>query len=167
MASDGSLNPYRRPSPYEVLEVKKGPQASANDIGAAYNRARNEARRIKDTKQRAKRMQELEAAKEQLLRPDDRVLFDFFILGGEVFGDLCQSLGEKLADGELWTQKVTGALRATRGFDDLIPEHPQKAAGAFPLLEPLEFFDEPTDPVRLPIAAIDLPEETPQGSPSA
>jgi len=156
MELNGKFNPYRRPTPYDILGLKDGTAATLRDIGRACNDQRKKARTIPDTAERAKRMKELDEAKAQLLRPEDRVLLDFFILGGQVFVELCCRYGQKFpADEKLPVDEVLGPLYPPRRYDDLLPEAPEKLVGELRPLD-LEFFDEPRDPARLALTAIDL-----------
>src|SRR4051812_25663617 len=105
-------DPYLSPSPYEILGIRAGLKATARDIGAAWTQRKNEARKIKDTNERAQRIKDLDNAKARLLKPDDRVLLDFFLLGEEIFKDLCVGFGDKLTPGAIDTQEVLGQMSA-------------------------------------------------------
>lgn len=157
MAARENYNPYRRPTAYEVLGIENSLYATAREIGGkAYNNQKKKARLIRDTKERARRMRELEEAKNQLLRPEDRILLDFFLLGDRLFEELCDSHGRKLAEKELPTSELLGSLHASRRNDDLVPEAPEKAAGTFQLVDDPVFFTEPHALPRLPLIAVEL-----------
>jgi hypothetical protein len=156
MSANGKYNPYVYPTPYDVLGLKKGLKATAAEIGRSYNDAIRKARRLRDLKERTKRIKELDGAKAQLLKPEDRVLMDFFLLGNDVFVDLCQSYAQKLAGAELPVAKIIGPLYPKRRYDDLVPEALDKVVSEFPLIETPDFHDEPRDLPRLQVAWIDL-----------
>jgi hypothetical protein len=153
---NGKYNPYQSPTPYEVLGLKQGVAATAREIGKAISDQQKKARRIKDLKERAERLKEIDEAKARLLRPDDRVQIDFFILGNRIFADLCCSFGRKLIDGELNTSKIIGPLYPASKYDNLIPEPLEKLSGEFHLVDSPEFYDDPADRGRLPLAQVDL-----------
>src|SRR4051795_10959017 len=90
-------DPYVKPGPYEILGIKNGARASASDVGRAFNEQTRRARSIRDTSERARKMKALQDAKAQLLKPEDRILIDFFDLGEDLFADLCTSASDKLA----------------------------------------------------------------------
>ncbi len=144
-------DPYLSPSPYDVLGLRSGLKATTREIGAAYNKLKNEARKIKDTNERASRIKNLDDARSQLLKPDDRVLLDFFLLSEDIFKDLCVGYGDTLTPGTLDTGEVLGQLSAPRRPDDLMPPlddltAPQDA------IEPLDLNEEySAQPARLPL----------------
>jgi hypothetical protein len=157
MSVNGKYNPYHRPTPYEVLELKQGPGATAKEIGKAVNDQKKKAKRIKDTIERAKRLEELDSAKDRLLRPDDRVLFDFFILGDQVFAEICRGFGRRITGDTLNTDKVVGHLYPSQKYDDLVPEVLDKVPGELKLVESPEFYTAlEAERVRLPLTEIDL-----------
>jgi hypothetical protein len=149
------VDPYQPPTPYDVLGIRNGLRASARDIGKAYNDAKKKARHIKDTKERAARMEELERAKEQLQRPDDRVLVDFFLLGDDVFGDLCIQWAQELGAREIATGQLLGPLLPKQPYDDLLPRPLEQFVSDYRWLDDLKFHDEPeAAPPRVPLVEI-------------
>lgn len=136
-------DPFHRPSPYDILEIKNGLKASAKEIGQAYNKLKRKARQLKDVKERAARMEALDRAKEQLQRPENRVLIDFFMLGDDLFADLCDRLGERLSRREIPTRKALGKLLSGGRFDDLLPHPLDQFTREFELIEDAQWFDEP------------------------
>lgn len=133
MSDTNGFDPFERPTPYEVLGVKKGIRATAKDIGKAYNKQKREARRLSDVKERAARMEALDRAKEQLQRPENRVLVDFFHLGNDVFADLSCDLGKRLGEVQLPTEKVVGPLLPKVRYDNLMPSTFDPFLGEFEL----------------------------------
>lgn len=138
-------DPFHRPSPYDVLELKQGTKASAKEIGRAYNNLKKKARRIKDLKERAARMEALDRAKEQLQRPENRVLFDFFMLGGDLFTDLCDSLGARLAKKDLPTERALRGLLQVGQYDDLLPRPLDQFQKDFDIEQEVQWFSKPYD----------------------
>ncbi|MGF1581463.1 MAG: hypothetical protein ACFCD0_19225 [Gemmataceae bacterium] len=156
MSFPGKHNPYQRPNSYDILGLNKGLAATAQDIGKAYNNQKREARRIKDTQERAKRMQDLDEAKAELLRPDDRVLLDFFLLGNQVFTDLCAYYAERIAPSdESITAELLGAQGHNKKFDDLVPSPLRQIFGTIQPVTNLGFYEEPEEQKPLPILELD------------
>src|SRR5207247_2176437 len=122
MTLNGKYNPYEQPTAYEVLGLKEGPKATLEDIARAYNEHKRKARLIKDTKERAARLVELDRARDRLLRPDDRVLLDFFLLSDDLFADLCCRYAQQLSEVDLPVAEVIAALHGGWPYDDLVPE---------------------------------------------
>ena len=158
MAAENShIDPYQTPTPYDVLDIKKGIRATAKEIGKAYNKAQRRAKHIKNSEERAERMQQLDWAKEQLQRPENRVLADFFLLSDDLFADLCVSCGERLAETPLPTDEAIGPLLSASKYDDLVPRPLEAFLGEFHLLTDLEWFDEDRpDEGRLSLFSVDL-----------
>jgi hypothetical protein len=149
MKPSKQYDPYVSPTPYEVLGIEKCLKATTREIGAAYNKLKNEARKIKDTNERAQRIKDLDDARGQLLKPDDRVLLDFFLLSEDIFKDLCVGFGDALTPGTLDTGEVLGQLSAPRRPDDLMPPLDELTA-PLDAVESLELFEEySAPPVRL------------------
>ena len=149
---DRNYDPYRTPTPYDILGVKGGIRATAKEIGKAYNKAKKKARLIKDSKERAARMEQLDWAKEQLLRADSRVMIDFFLLSDDLFVDLAVDFGRKLAEAPIPTKEAIGPLMPDRPYDDLVPRPLEQLLEEFRLPPALEWydFDEPKER-RLPL----------------
>ncbi|OHB83161.1 MAG: hypothetical protein A2V98_05750 [Planctomycetes bacterium RBG_16_64_12] len=139
---EGNYDPYSRPTPYEILGVPSGLCATAREIGRAYNKEKRKARHIADLKERAARMEKLDRAKEQLQRPENRVLVDFFLLGNDLFADLCMRFGQKLTGAEPPTQKALGALLSEHRHDDLVPRPLEQFLGEFRPVEDWEWYDD-------------------------
>lgn len=136
------FDPFHSPTPYAVLEIENGLQASAKDIGRAYNTLKRKARSISDVKARAARVEALDRAKEQLQRPENRVLIDFFLLGDALFADLCRALAARLATREM---PVRTALRKViRGgrYDDLLPRPLEQFEREFELPGNVHWYEE-------------------------
>jgi hypothetical protein len=157
MPASDKYDPYRKPTPYDVLGLKEGLAVNAKDIGKAYNDEKKKARLIKDTAERAQRTAALDRARDELLRPDDRVLLDFFSLSSRLFADLCLHCSGKLA-GDLppQTADLLGGLRSERAYDDLAPADLQSLEQPFQLTEAPDFHLEPHDLERLPLTDIEL-----------
>jgi hypothetical protein len=89
------LDRYRRPSPYDVLGV--GPDASAREIvGARNNLKRDLQEKGGDPAHRAKEMQRIEAAYDQLCKADLRVRIDFFLLDPKLFLKQTQAIAQRV-----------------------------------------------------------------------
>lgn len=69
------------------------------------------------------------------------MLVDFFLLGDDLFAELCLHYGQKLAAAELPTQKAIGPLLSKHEYDDLIPR-PLDQLGDFHMVEDLPSYDE-------------------------
>ena len=100
---------YDEETPYAKLgiSVEKGLKATAREIGKFHRRENDKARRIKDTKERARRTAELREVRDLLIRPDDRVKSDFFcwskmswMTSVRTFRKPCY--GRKSASGNCW-----------------------------------------------------------------
>ncbi len=151
------LDPYQEPTAYEMLNIKKGIYATSKEIGKAYNKAQGRAKHIKSSEERAERMAQLEWAKEQLQRPENRVLVDFFLLGDDLFADLCVRCGERLAATPLPTGQVLGELFSANKYDDLVPRPLKAFCREFRLLNDLEWFEnEGSSDERLSICSWDF-----------
>jgi len=137
-----AYDPYETPTPYETLGLKTGIHATAKEIGKSFNKATRKARHIKDSRERAARIQQLEWAKEQLQRPENRVMVDFFLLSDDLFVDLCVTYGQRLAAARLPTQEAIGPLMSKNKYDDLVPKSLDQFLGEFRLLKDLEWFDD-------------------------
>ncbi len=135
-------DPFHRPSPYDVLEIQNGLKASAKDIGRAYNKLKRKARQLKDVKERAARMEALDLAKEQLQRPENRVLIDFFLLGEDLFADLCNAFGDQLSERDPPTNKALGKLMRGGRHDDLLPHPLDQFRGEIELPDVIEWYDD-------------------------
>lgn len=122
------VDPFQRPTPYEILGMTNsaGLKSSGREIGRAHGKAKRAARRIKDTSEKAKRNEEIDQARDLLIRPDDRVLVDFFLLGENVVGDICLSVGRRLEKTPLPTKEVMGSLYPKKRYDDLVPDNLQR-----------------------------------------
>lgn len=156
MAVSDKYDPYRHPTPYDVLEIREGLRADAKEIGKAYNRQRQEARRIKDISERAQRMKDLDRARDELLRPDDRVLLDFFGLSDKLFPELCLQFGRRLASEKpLRTAEFLGGLSADRPYDDLVPADLGALEKPCGVPDQPTFYPEPRDEQRLPLMDLD------------
>jgi hypothetical protein len=148
------VDPFGDSTPYDVLGIDKGPSATGRDVTRAYTEAKRKARRISDVKQRAARMKELDRAKEQLQRPGDRVLVDFFMLSEDTFGDLCIRVAKSMTELQMPTDEVLGPLLSKR-YDDLLPASREQFRREFHLLENMEFFDAADlEEARLPIVTL-------------
>lgn len=156
MSVEAPYDPFRVPSPYEVIGVNKPLRASAKEIGKAYNKERRAARSIADLKERAARMEALDEAKEQLQRPENRVLVDFFLLGEDVFADLCVAVSGRLAEYPIPTGKVLGSILGKRRYDDLIPANSEKLLGDVPSIGEVPFVDQIKSVDRQPLVVIEL-----------
>lgn len=158
MSVNDQYDPYRKPSPYDVLGLSQGLEANAKDIGKAYNDEKLKAsRNIKDTGERARRIADLDKAKKQLLKPDDRVLLDFFGLSGHIFVELCEHVALRLAAAPPTpTSDLLGISRTERPFDDLLPADLATLEEAFATTEAPEFFLDPVVAERLGLAEISL-----------
>jgi hypothetical protein len=143
MTLNSQYNPYERPSPYEVLGLREGRGTSVEDVGRAYNEQKRKARLIKDTKERAARQAELDRARDRLLRPDDRVLVDFFALGDDLLPELCCRYAEQMRHEGLPAAELIAGLHEGRPHDDLVPEDPDEAAGELPPLGAPAFHNHP------------------------
>lgn len=152
MSVSDKYDPYRHPTPYDVLGLKEGLRADAKAIGKAYNKERKEAARINETAERAQRMKDLDRARDELLRPDDRVLLDFFGLSDKLFPDLCLGYTRKLAgDQPPRTAELLGGLRAERPYDDLVPGDLGALEQPFALTDGPTSYPEPRAEERLPL----------------
>jgi hypothetical protein len=156
MSVNRKLDPYRRPTPYEILGLKDGLSATAREIGKAYNDERRKAISIKDTAQRAQRLAELDQARDEVLRPDDKVLLDFFALSNTLFVDLCLHYSNTLTREPLpQTSDLLGGLRHERSYDDLVPADLNSFAQPFELTETPKFYQEPSETARLPLTELE------------
>lgn len=152
MAELDEFDPYQRPTPYELLGIANGVNATSRDIAKAFNQKKNEARLIKDVKERAARLGELEKTKDQLQRPEDRVLFDFFVLGSDLFVDLSTNLSGKLASGPLPCDEFVGQFTKDGEYDDLLPRPLNQFVSEFETCnEPQWYRDEDFAPARIPL----------------
>lgn len=157
MASTMNYDPFQHPTSYEILGVKKGIKATAKEIGKAYNKEKRAVRRISNVKERAARLEALDRAKDQLQRPEDRVLVDFFVLGEDLFGNLATDFSQKLATVELPTDKIIGPLMPKQSYDSLVPKSLKHFLSEFQLVEDPEWHDDiDSEQSRLPIAEFDL-----------
>ncbi len=144
--SEFKYNPFARPNAYDVLGItKKALHATSKDISKGYNKEKKAARRIKDTKERAKRLEELDAAKERLQRPEDRVMIDFFQLGDDIFAELCVNFGARLASQNLPTDKIIGPLLPKNRYDNLIPSPLEQLLTEFAPVEGLLWSNRASD----------------------
>lgn len=156
MESDPKYNPYHRPTPYDVLGLADGPAAPAREIGRVYNEQLRKARTIRDTGERSRRMDELKSARDRLLRPDDRVLLDFFLLGGDLFAALCTRYADKILNTvTVSAAEVLGKLYRVRCHDDLLPNPPESLAEEILPVEP-DYFEELREATRLSLATLEF-----------
>lgn len=150
MESDAKFNPYHRPSSYDVLGLADGPATPTREIGRVYNDQLRKSRTIRDTGERSRRMEELKLARDQLLRPDDRVLLDFFMVGGDLFNALCTRYAREVSATPVAAGEVLRELFPTRRHDDLLPLTPDALTEEFLSVE-VQFFEEPGEAARLPL----------------
>jgi hypothetical protein len=143
--STEAIDPFRKPTPYEVLKLKHGIRSETRDISRAWNELSRDAKRESDVKARAARMQELDWAKSQLQRPESRALLDFFALSNQVFADLCISMASRMAEEIVDTAPILGRFSTTAQFDDLLPASFDNVTSDFHLDNVPRFFMEPAD----------------------
>ena len=150
MESDPKFNPYHRPTSYDVLGLADGPATPTREIGRVYNDQLRKSRTIRDTGERSRRMDELKFARDRLLRPDDRVLLDFFLLGSDLFAALCTRYAREVSATPVAATEVLCDLYPIRRHDDLVPISPESLAEEFLRIKH-EFFEEPSETARLPL----------------
>lgn len=152
------VNPFKTPTPYDVLgmDIATGLMASAREIGRAHSKEMKKARKLRDTKDKARRNEELDGVRDLLVRPDDRVLVDFFLLSDRVIGDICLTLGRKMTAGALPVEPVLGSLNSDRRYDDLIPEKPARFEAPLSDVELPEFRSSLAANQRVPLTEIKL-----------
>jgi hypothetical protein len=154
--SEELVDPYAIPTAYDILGLQSGVQATAKEIGKAYNKQKQAAKRIPDTKQRAARLEEIDRAKDQLQRPDQRVLVDFFQLSNDLFGDLASLVSGRLAQGGLYTEKIVGRFLAPRPYDDLLADLRDAELCRIPMDAVMDFAGDIEPAVRRAIFHVEL-----------
>ena len=140
-----AFTPFDEQTPYEVIgmNVDEGVAATAREIGHAAKKVKRKAQRLKDTKERARRMEAIDAQKDCLIRPDDRVMVDFFLIGRNVLGDVCNRIGDQIRKEDVPTQELIGAFYPHRKYDELIPRSLDQFESNFLETGPQTFQDEP------------------------
>jgi hypothetical protein len=156
---DGSpfaLPPFDGKTPYDVLgmEVEEGVRAAARQIGKVANKTQRKAKRIKDTKERAKAIEDIEEAKDRLIRPDDRVMVDFFLVSRDVVGDVCKRFGEELVRGTVDTESIIGSYSPRQKYDDLVPAPLVQFQGEFDDTSVGNSYDAPRDDREAPLPLV-------------
>ena len=155
-----SYDLYPTPSPYEMLGLDPDEAATTTtaEIVKAHKALVNKAKRgIKDPSERARRMDELNSARDLVLRPDDRVMIDFFALSKNPIAEICCSFAKRWTSEPLSTQEVLGAA-INSVVDDLISDAlAERSATPLHALTPPKLLEEPrAKSERLPLAHVEL-----------
>ena len=116
-----NFNPFSKPNAYDLLELRNGPKTTTVEIGRAYTRHMKRARQIKDFEKRTHRMQQLDLARDQLQKPDDRVLLDFFCEDNQCYDSLAGQIVEQLARQPIPAVDVLSEFRDDADPEELMP----------------------------------------------
>ena len=156
----GSHDPYCSPSAYDVLGIAAESTTSmtSREIGKAYNEQIKKAKRIPDTTERARRIDDLNAARDLLVRPEDRVLIDFFCLGSRMFADICQGYGRRWLARPISTAEILGSVTPAEKFDDLLSDVlSESALRELVELPPPELYEDPhAEQERWPLVHVEF-----------
>src|SRR4051794_10502047 len=89
------LDRYRKPTPYDVLGVS--PDATAREIvGARNGLKRDWQEKSCDPGERAKQLQRIENAYDQINKPELRIKIDFFLVDPKLFLKQVQTIAQRV-----------------------------------------------------------------------
>lgn len=148
------LDRYRKPTPYDVLGVS--PDATAKEIVGARNGLKRDLQeKGGDSNQRAKDLQRVETAYDQLCKADLRVRIDFFLLDPKLFLKQTQAIAQRVPKPKAEVEGVLKPRQIRVNHTALLDElkeffqEPPKVSGLFH--RPMEFADDSKLPEPLAI----------------
>ena len=134
-------DPYSQPTPYDVLGVT--PDSTAVQIRDTYNKLKRNAQEAGgDVKNRAQRMQEIEAAYNKLRVAGQRARVDFFLLDPRIGLKQCEALAQGLLapdtklEGLVQLKSIRVSHAAILGEPKRYTTEPPPVAGLHP--QPIE-----------------------------
>lgn len=142
-------DPYGKPTPYETLGVT--PDATAVQIRDRYNELKREAQEAGgDVKNRAQRLQEIEAAYNKVRVAGHRARVDFFLLDPRIGLKQCEAIAKSLltpdtkVEGLIQPKSVRVSHAAIQGEPKRYISEPPPVTGLHP--QPIE--SEERDPIH-------------------
>jgi hypothetical protein len=139
-----ALDRYQKPLPYEVLGV--APDASARDVLNSRNALKRDLQEAGgDPSERARKLQRIEEAYDQVCKPANRMRIDFFLLDPKVGLRQCQALAQ-------------GLTRPNTDIQGVIKPRNIRVTHAALLDELATFFREPPKVIGLHVRPMDVQE---------